>query len=138
LKPRRPLATGFVLFGLVALEPAFLARPFPTAVVAVAAAIGFAGSACGNALWLTALQERVPAGSISRVSAYDWLGSLVFKPAGYAFVGPLVAALGTRSTLLGCAAVVVAASAVVSSRSSVRAVTAAGEIPEAADRLSLS
>src|SRR5262245_18281470 len=32
LKPRRPLATGLMLFGLVALEPALLARPFPTAV----------------------------------------------------------------------------------------------------------
>ena len=60
LKPRRPLATGFLLFGLVALEPALLARPFPTAVVAAAAAIGFAGSAFGNALWFTTLQERIP------------------------------------------------------------------------------
>ena len=49
-------------------------------------------SAFANALWLTALQERIPSESVSRVSAYDWLGSLVFKPAGYAFVGLLVAA----------------------------------------------
>jgi len=138
LKPRRPLATGFALFGLVALEPALLARPFPTAVVAVAAAVGFAGSAFGNALWLTALQERIPAQSISRVSAYDWLGSIVFKPAGYAFVGFLPAGLGTRWTLLGSATVIVVASVVASSVGSVRAVSTAGEIPETADRLSLS
>ena len=79
-----------------------------------------------------------PRGSISRVSAYDWLGSIVFKPAGYAFVGPLVAALGTRSTLLACAAVIAAASVVVSSLGGVRAVVRPGEIPETADRLSLS
>ena len=113
LKPRRPLATGFLLFGLVAVEPALLARPFPTAVVAAAAAIGFAGSAFGNALWFTTLQERIPERSISRVSAYDWLGSIVFKPAGYAFVGALVAALGTRSTLLACAGVIAVASVLV-------------------------
>ena len=129
-RPRRPLATGFLCFGLVALEPALLARPFPTAVIAAAAAIGFAGSAFGNALWLTALQERIPPGSISRVSAYDWLGSIVFKPAGYAIVGPLAAAVGTSSTLLGASVLVVVASLL--------AVTRAGEIPEAADRLSLT
>ncbi len=138
LKPRRPLATGFLLFGLVALEPALLARPFPTAVVAAAAAIGFAGSAFGNALWFTTLQERIPEGSISRVSAYDWLGSIVFKPAGYAFVGPLVAALGASSTLLACAGVIAVASVAVSSLGAVRAVVRPGEIPEAADSLSLS
>lgn len=131
LRPRRPLATGFALFGLVAFEPALLARPFPTAVVAAAAAAGFAGSAFGNALWLTSLQERIPAGSISRVSAYDWLGSIVFKPAGYASAGPLVAAVGTQWTLLSSAAAIAAASAVVS-------FARAGEIPDAADRLSLT
>ena len=138
LKPRRPLATGFFLFGLVALEPALLAAPAPTAVVAAAAALGFGGAAFGGALWLTALQERIPAGSISRVSAYDWLGSIVFKPAGYALIGPLVAALGTSSTLLASAAVIAAASVVVASLASVRAVTRVGDIPESASRVSLS
>jgi len=138
LRPRRPLATGLLLFGVCALEPALLARPFPTAVVAAAAALGFGSAAFGNALWFTALQERIPSESISRVSAYDWLGSLVFKPAGYAFVGLLVAALGTRSTLLLSAAVIAIASVAVSSFGSIRAVESAGEIPEAADRLSLT
>jgi MFS family permease len=138
LKPRRPLATGFLCFGLVALEPALLARPFPTAVVAASAAVGFAGSAFGSALWYTALQERIPPGSISRVSAYDWLGSLVFKPAGYAFVGTLLAAVGPRPILLGSAAVLAAASLVVSSLGAIRAVERPGAIPEAADGLSLS
>ncbi len=129
--PRRPLATGFALCGLAALEPALLARPFPTAAVAAVAAIGFGAGAYCNALWLTALQERIPVGSISRVSAYDWLGSIVFKPAGYAFVGALVAAVGARWTLLLSAAVIAAASTVVSA-------AGAGETPEAADRVSLS
>ena len=138
LRPRRPLATGLLLFGACALEPALLARPFPTAVVAAAGAVGFGAAAFGNALWFTALQEHIPSESISRVSAYDWLGSLVFKPAGYAVVGLLVAALGTRSTLLLSAAVIAVASVAVSSLGSIRAVESAGEIPEAADRLSLT
>jgi MFS family permease len=138
LKPRRPLAIGFLLFGLCALEPALLAAPASTPVVAVAAALGFGGSAFGGALWLTALQERIPAASISRVSAYDWLGSIVFKPAGYALIGPLVAVLGTSSTLLGSAAVIAGASVVVSSLACIRAVVRPGDIPETADRLSLT
>jgi hypothetical protein len=66
------------------------------------------------------------------------MGSIVFKPAGYAFVGPLVAALGASSTLLACAAVIAVASVAVSSLGAVRAVVRPGEIPEAADSLSLS
>ena len=138
VKPRRPLATGFLLFGLCALEPALLAGTASTGVVAAAAALGFGGSAFGGALWLTALQERIPAASISRVSAYDWLGSIVFKPAGYALIGPLVAVLGTSSTLLLSAGVIAGASVLASSIAAIRAVTRPGEIPEAADRLSLT
>jgi MFS family permease len=128
-RPRRPLATGFMLFGLGALEPALLARPFPTALVATAAALGFGAAASANAMWLTTLQERIPPAAISRVSAYDWLGSIVFQPAGYVLVGPLVAALGTRSTLLLCASALAAASIGVSSLGAVRAVRRVEEDP---------
>jgi MFS family permease len=121
-RPRRPLSTGFLLFGLCALEPALLARPFPTPVVAAAAALGFGAAACANAIWLATLQERIPAGAISRVSAYDWLGSIVFQPAGYILVGPLVAALGVRSTLLFCATAIAVASVAVSLLAAIRAV----------------
>jgi MFS family permease len=138
VKPRRPLATGFLCFGLVALEPALLAGPFPTVVVAVSAAVGFAGSAFGNALWYTALQERIPSASISRVSAYDWLGSIVFKPAGYAVVGALAAALGTSTTLFVSAAVIAGASVVASALGSIRTVGRPRETPEVADKLSLT
>jgi hypothetical protein len=128
-----------VLFGLCALEPALLARPFPTGVVAGAAVLGFGASAFANALWFTTLQERIPLESISRVSAYDWMGSIVFQPAGYALVGPLAAALGTRSTLLLSASVIASASIAVSSLASIRGVrrlNLPGEIPEREDRLS--
>ena len=84
----RPLLAGGLAASLLALEPALLARPFPTAVVAVAAALGFGGSGFSNALWFTALQERIPRQALSRVSSYDWLGSIAFQPAGFALAGP--------------------------------------------------
>jgi hypothetical protein len=50
-------------------------------------------------LWETALQEHVPAAAISRVSAYDWLGSLTLAPVGLV-VAPLAArAIGVSTAL---------------------------------------
>jgi MFS family permease len=109
-KPRRPLVAGGLAVSLLALEPAFLARPLPTAAIAVAAAAGFAGISFSNALWFTALHERIPGQALSRVSSFDWLGSLVFQQAGYIVAGPLAAAIGTPATLLASAAVQASAS----------------------------
>ena len=56
------------------------------------------GAAFANALWFTTLQERIPPESISRVSAYDWMGSLALLPLGYLAAGPL-AGPGEGNTL---------------------------------------
>jgi len=100
LKPSRPLFAGCLAVSLCAFEPALLARPFPVAAIAVAAVAGFGAVSFSNALWFTALQERIPAEALSRVSSYDWLGSLVFQPAGYALAAPAAAAIGIPATLL--------------------------------------
>ena len=47
-----------------------------------------------NTLWETTLQQHIPPASLSRVSAYDWFGSLLCQPLGLALAGP-VAALGS-------------------------------------------
>jgi MFS family permease len=120
VRPRRPLLVGGLAASLWALEPAVLALPFPTAVIAVAAALGFAGSGLSNALWFTALQERIPRQALSRVSSYDWLGSIAFQPAGFALAGPLAAAIGVSATLLASAAVQASACLAVSLTPSVR------------------
>ena len=44
--------------------------------------------------WETALAERVPPHMLSRVTAYDWMGSLALLPIGYVLAGPLGEALG--------------------------------------------
>ena len=54
LRPGRPLLAGGLAAALWALEPALLARPFPTAVIAVAAALGYGAAGFSNALWFTA------------------------------------------------------------------------------------
>ena len=104
LRPRRPLFAAGLAVSLLALEPALLARPAPTWAIAVAAALGFGAVSFSNAVWFTALQERIPREALSRVSSYDWLGSIVFQPAGYALAGPISAAIGVSATLLAGAA----------------------------------
>jgi hypothetical protein len=73
---------------------------------------GFSLSTFG-ALWETTLQRNVPSQVLSRVSAYDWLGSLVLLPVGEAAVGPLARVVGSRATLVGAAALIVFAVTVV-------------------------
>jgi predicted MFS family arabinose efflux permease len=55
--------------------------------------------------WLTALQTRVPRESLSRVTSYDALGSMMFGPIGLALAGPLVAVIGLHTTFIAGAVV---------------------------------
>lgn len=50
--------------------------------------------------WLTALQQRVPRESLSRVNSYDALVSMMFGPIGLALAGPLVAVIGLHTTFI--------------------------------------
>ena len=50
--------------------------------------------------WETALVRHIPANLLSRVSSYDWMGSLALLPLGYAIAGPLASALGAQHVLL--------------------------------------
>ena len=56
-------------------------------------------------MWFTALQTHVPREALSRVNAYDAMGSLMFGPIGLALAGPLVAAVGLQTGFLIAAAV---------------------------------
>ena len=49
--------------------------------------------------WETALAQHIPPGALSRVSAWDWMGSLALLPLGYVLSGPLAGAVGARTVL---------------------------------------
>jgi len=100
VRPRRPLFTGCLVVSLYSLPAALLARPFPTLAIGLAAAVGFGAVGFSDTLWFTALQERIPRQALSRVSSYDWLGSLVLQPVGYVLAGPMTATIGISATLL--------------------------------------
>ena len=99
LHVRRPLFLGSALVGLFALPIALLALHAPVVVIAGAALLGGAGNLIFNALWETTLQQHIPQAALSRVSAYDWFGSLAFQPLGLVIAGPAAAAIGSSTTL---------------------------------------
>jgi hypothetical protein len=88
------------------------------------AAIGGAGFALCGTLWDTTLQQQVPTEVLSRVSAYDWFGSVALLPVGYAVAGPMAALIGARTTLFGAAAVMALEVICVLAVPSVRGLTA--------------
>jgi MFS family permease len=97
--PRHPLrlALAFgVVWAMLGLLVAFgVARPI---LVAGALLSGGAGALTGI-WWETTLAHHIPPGALSRVSAWDWMGSLALMPLGYAVVGPLADAFGVRWVL---------------------------------------
>jgi hypothetical protein len=70
------------------------------------------GIALFDIWWHTALAERVPPHMLSRVTAYDWMGSLALLPIGYLLAGPLGEALGAIEVLSVGSAIALAALAV--------------------------
>jgi MFS family permease len=99
IRPRRPLVVSTVAFGLVMTPLALLAAGAPAWLVAVAALAGGVGMMLGNTVWEATLQRLIPAESLSRVSAYDWFGSLAFHPLGMAIWGPISVAIGIQASL---------------------------------------
>ena len=133
-RPRRPLVTAtlgtFAFAGPVAL----LALRAPAAWIAAAAFVSGIGIGIYGTLWDTTLQQRVPAAVLSRVSAYDWLGSVALIPLGYALAGPLASALSVTGALWLATAWAVLGSAAVLAVPSVRRLRAAPDTASGSDR----
>ena len=62
-----------------------------------------------STLWYTAIHRKVPQEALSRVSSFDALGSLIFKPIGLAIAAPLAALMGRDNLLYLLAFISVAA-----------------------------
>ncbi|HEY5434091.1 MAG TPA: hypothetical protein VIK13_02555 [Candidatus Limnocylindrales bacterium] len=99
LRVKRPLVATQLLVLPAGLLLAALAVPVsPGWIAAVAFTVGV-GFALGNTLWVTTLQRNVPAHALSRISSFDWIGSVALNPIGYVLIGPIAAAIGTSETL---------------------------------------
>ena len=106
IRPERPLFVGVVAITLLFPPLVLLAIEAPWPVIAASTLLAGIGVELFAVFWDTALQAHVPNDVLSRVSAWDAIGSLVLIPAGYAIVGPLADAIGIEETLWLCAGIV--------------------------------
>lgn len=112
-QPRRLLLVGTLCVFPLALPSAALAVPVPVVVLcAVMFLTGLSVEVFGVS-WMTALHQEIPEEKLSRVSAYDWFGSVALVPAAMALAGPAETAFGRPEALWGCAALVVVVTAAV-------------------------
>jgi MFS family permease len=98
-KPARPMLTCTLLVLLIAPAVALLALRAPAPLIATAQACGGVGMGVFSAVWMTTLQQHVPEEALSRVSAWDWMGSFLFLPLGLIAAGPVADLIGISKTL---------------------------------------
>jgi MFS family permease len=127
VKPRRPLLLATVAIVPNAVPSILLALKLPWEVFIVTALVTGFGNMLFNTLWETTLQQHIPPASLSRVSAYDWFGSLLCQPLGLAFAGVVAAGIGMSRTLWIAAAVELAAAVALLAAPSVRHLQRLGE-----------
>jgi MFS family permease len=104
-KPRRPLISVFVLMAVNAVRLLVLAVLPPLPAILLIVTVAAAATTLGDTIWHTTVQTQVPARSLSRVSSYDWMVSLLFFPVGAAVAGPLAEVVGASTALVIFAAV---------------------------------
>ncbi len=98
-RPSRPLLIATIAVFGHALPIAALAMGLPLAAIICAAAISGVGMEVFAVYWYTALHEYVAPEALSRVSAYDALGSIGISPIGLVAAGPISDLIGVDATL---------------------------------------
>jgi predicted MFS family arabinose efflux permease len=110
--PRPMLVATLTCFGGAPL-PLLLVGPSPVAWIAAGAFVAGVGFEIFGVLWNTALHTHVAPEALSRVSAYDVVGSIALVPFGEVLAGVSVDAFGAPVTLLWAAGAIVLPTAVV-------------------------
>ncbi|MGH9046360.1 MAG: MFS transporter [Acidimicrobiales bacterium] len=113
VQPRRPMLAGELAmlgWGLILVA---LALRSPLPVLSVAGFLSGAGFGIFGPVWDTTMQRQLPPELLSRASAYDWFGSMVLLPIGFAIEGTMASLLGVNGALwLGAGWLVVTIGAV--------------------------
>jgi len=105
IRLRRPMVVASAILLVTSVSPLLLAHAAPVAVICAAYFVEGVAVGVWITTWETALQREISARVLSRVSAWDWMGSLAGMPIGFALTGPLLALVGERAVLYGTAAV---------------------------------
>jgi len=103
-RPSRPLVISVLGTLAVPLPCLMLAMHWPAIAVGAAACAAGAGIALFGTFWSTAIQRRIPADMLSRITSLTATGSFALGSFGLALVGPAAEALGATHVLAFAAA----------------------------------
>jgi MFS family permease len=110
-RPQRPLLAAFAVNLPWPAVISLFALGAPRGLLIASFVLAGAGLSLFDVWWQTALAQRIPPHALSRVSSYDWMGSLALLPLGYLLAGPIGEAVGPAEVLIVGGAVGVAISA---------------------------
>ncbi|WP_435822290.1 MFS transporter [Actinacidiphila alni] len=106
-KPRRMLLVGTLGVFPLALPCAALALVAPVWALSLAMFVTGVAIEVFAVGWMLALHQEIAEDKMSRVSAYDWFGSVAMTPIAMALAGPAAELFGRTQALWGCSALVV-------------------------------
>ena len=111
-RPRFALRAAGVGLAIASCQAVIIGSGLPLAAIAAVELCSAIGVSAFFTLWETTLQEHIPAGSLSRVSSYDYVASAGMMPLGVIVAGPVSEAVGIHTTLAWMSAIGVAAALV--------------------------
>jgi MFS family permease len=109
VKPKYPLRFLMLSSFTITFYIWSLAKPQSLLMIAFGAFLFGITLDLWGTLWSTALQRKVPRDSLSRVSSFDAMGSMMFRPIGLAIAAPLSTLFGIENFLQILAAITVVA-----------------------------
>jgi len=109
VKPKYPMRFLMISSFTITFYIWSLAKPQSLLMVAFGAFLFGITLDLWGTLWSTAVQRQVPRDSLSRVSAFDAMGSMMFRPVGLAIAAPLSTLVGIENFLQILAAITVVA-----------------------------
>lgn len=109
VKPKYPMRFLMISSFTITFYIWSLAKPQSLLLIAFGAFLFGITLDLWGTLWSTALQRKVPRDSLSRVSAFDAMGSMMFRPVGLAIAAPLSTFVGIENFLQILAAITVVA-----------------------------
>lgn len=105
IRVARSLLIGMLTMFALPVWQLILAFELPVLMAALGAFLAGVAVEFFYVMWSTTLQRQIPRESLSRVGAYDALGSLMFGPIGLALAGPLSLLIGLQQAFFLAAAI---------------------------------
>lgn len=98
-RPRRMLLVASIAAGVFAVLLFALAMPLTVPLIATASLLVGGCAEVFAVNWVTTMQQEIPHDLLSRLSAFDAMGSLALAPVGVALAGPVAGAVGISTAL---------------------------------------